>query len=74
VQSLGLESPDLVDAIPRYKMWKVARTKSDGQMTSQSTQIISQKNSKYKTYLTIIVHMFLLLIKLSFVVQDELIE
>jgi len=42
-QSLGLESPDLVDAIPRYEMWKAVRTKSDGQMTSQSAQIISQK-------------------------------
>jgi len=42
-QSLGLESLDLVDAIPRYEMWKAARTKSDGQMTSQSAQIISQK-------------------------------
>jgi len=42
-QSLGLESLDLVDAILRYEMWKVARTKSDGQMTSQSAQIIYQK-------------------------------
>jgi len=32
-----------MDAIPRYDMWKAARTKSDGQMTSQSAQIISQK-------------------------------
>ncbi|QCD96740.1 hypothetical protein DEO72_LG6g1449 [Vigna unguiculata] len=43
LESLGLESPDLVDAIPRYEMWKAVRTKSDGQMTSQSAQIISQK-------------------------------
>ena len=25
-QSLGLESPNLVDAIPRYEVWKAART------------------------------------------------
>jgi len=34
-QSLGLESPYLVLEIPRYEMWKAARTKFDGHMTSQ---------------------------------------
>jgi len=42
-QSLGLEFPDLVPAIPRYDMWKAARTKSDGNMTSQSAQIIYER-------------------------------
>jgi len=42
-QSLGLKSPDLVHVISMYEMWKATRTKSDGQMTSQSAQIISQK-------------------------------
>ena len=43
VQSVGLESSNLEGAIPRYEMWKAIRTKSDEQMTSQSTQMISQK-------------------------------
>jgi len=33
-QALGLESPNEVPAIPRYELWKAARTKSDGIMTS----------------------------------------
>lgn len=42
-EDLGLESPDLVPPPARYEMWKAVRTKSDGQMTSQSAQQISQR-------------------------------
>ncbi|KOM26681.1 hypothetical protein LR48_Vigan304s002800 [Vigna angularis] len=43
VEALGLESPDLAPAPARYELWKVARTKSDGRMTSSSTALIPQK-------------------------------
>ncbi|WVZ17516.1 hypothetical protein V8G54_010498 [Vigna mungo] len=36
VDELGLESPDLAPPPTRYEMWKAARTKSDGNMTSAS--------------------------------------
>ncbi|KOM57402.1 hypothetical protein LR48_Vigan11g043500 [Vigna angularis] len=41
--ALGLESPDLAPATARYELWKAARTKSDGNMTSSSTVLISQR-------------------------------
>ncbi|KOM43469.1 hypothetical protein LR48_Vigan05g107300 [Vigna angularis] len=40
---LGLDSPDLAPALARYELWKAARTKSDGNMTSSSTALISQR-------------------------------
>ncbi|KAL2325753.1 hypothetical protein Fmac_024811 [Flemingia macrophylla] len=39
----GLESADLVDPPPRYELWKAARTRSDGQMTSQSARVIAER-------------------------------
>ncbi|XP_052736348.1 uncharacterized protein LOC108337652 [Vigna angularis] len=45
-ETLGLESPDLAPPPARYEMWKAARTKSNGQMTSQSAQQISQRIDK----------------------------
>ena len=39
----GLESADLVEPLPRYKLWKAARTRSDGQMTSQSARVIAER-------------------------------
>ncbi|KOM25081.1 hypothetical protein LR48_Vigan50s000100 [Vigna angularis] len=41
--ALGHESPNLAPAPARYKLWKVARTKSDGNMTSSSAALISQR-------------------------------
>ncbi|KOM47206.1 hypothetical protein LR48_Vigan07g091000 [Vigna angularis] len=41
--ALGLESPDLAPAPARYELWKAARTKSDGNMTSSSAALISQR-------------------------------
>ncbi|KAG2409439.1 uncharacterized protein HKW66_Vig0001040 [Vigna angularis] len=41
--ALGLESPDLAPAPARYEDWKAARTKSDGNMTSSSAALISQR-------------------------------
>ncbi|KOM24885.1 hypothetical protein LR48_Vigan10s001400 [Vigna angularis] len=41
--ALGLESPDLAPAPHRYELWKAARTKSDGNMTSSSAALISQR-------------------------------
>lgn len=53
----GLESSELVDPIPRYEMWKAARTKSDGQMSSQSAQVIANKivstNTKPKNHISV---------------------
>ncbi|KOM47467.1 hypothetical protein LR48_Vigan07g117100 [Vigna angularis] len=40
---LGLETPDLVPPPARHELWKAARTKSNGQFTSQSAQEISQR-------------------------------
>ncbi|KAG2389795.1 uncharacterized protein HKW66_Vig0178680 [Vigna angularis] len=40
-EELGLESPDLVPSSARHELWKAARTKSNGQFTSQSAQEIS---------------------------------
>ncbi|KAL2319241.1 hypothetical protein Fmac_028210 [Flemingia macrophylla] len=50
----GLESADVVDPPPRYELWKAARTRSDGQMTSRSargrddilTQAIGRPNTR----------------------------
>ncbi|KOM41103.1 hypothetical protein LR48_Vigan04g130100 [Vigna angularis] len=42
-KELGLESPDLAPPPARHELWKAARTKSNGQFTSQSTQEISQR-------------------------------
>jgi len=42
-KSLGFESSNLVAVIPRYEIWKVARTKSNGHMTSQLAQIIFEQ-------------------------------
>ncbi|KAG2402898.1 uncharacterized protein HKW66_Vig0248330 [Vigna angularis] len=42
---LGLETPDLVPPPARHELWKAARTKSNGQFTSQSAQEISQRIS-----------------------------
>ena len=39
----GLDSVDLVEPLPRYELWKAARTRSDGQMTSQSTRVIAER-------------------------------
>ncbi|KOM31455.1 hypothetical protein LR48_Vigan01g101000 [Vigna angularis] len=41
--ALGLESPELAPAPARYELWKAARTKSDGNMTSSSAALISQR-------------------------------
>ncbi|KOM41452.1 hypothetical protein LR48_Vigan04g165000 [Vigna angularis] len=41
--ALGLESSDLAPAPARYELWKAARTKSDGNMTSSSVALISQR-------------------------------
>ena len=41
--TLGLQSLNLISTLPRYEMWKAARTKFDGDMTSQSTQMIYEK-------------------------------
>ncbi|KOM34630.1 hypothetical protein LR48_Vigan02g078000 [Vigna angularis] len=41
--ALGLESLDLAPAPARYELWKAARTKSDGNMTSSSAALISQR-------------------------------
>ncbi|KOM41352.1 hypothetical protein LR48_Vigan04g155000 [Vigna angularis] len=43
--ALGLELPDLAPALARYELWKAARTKSDGNMTSSSAALISQRIS-----------------------------
>ncbi|KOM43100.1 hypothetical protein LR48_Vigan05g070400 [Vigna angularis] len=43
VEELGLESPDLAPPPAIHELWKVARTKSNGQFTSQSTQEISER-------------------------------
>ncbi|KOM28210.1 hypothetical protein LR48_Vigan511s003300 [Vigna angularis] len=37
------ESPDLAPAPARYELWKAAPTKSDGNMTSSSAALISQR-------------------------------
>ncbi|KOM49565.1 hypothetical protein LR48_Vigan08g039200 [Vigna angularis] len=42
-EELGLESPDLAPPPARHELWKAARTKSNGQFTSQSAQKISQR-------------------------------
>ncbi|KOM49933.1 hypothetical protein LR48_Vigan08g076000 [Vigna angularis] len=42
-EALGLESPDLAPAPARYELWKAARTKSDGNMTSSTAALISQR-------------------------------
>ncbi|KOM48262.1 hypothetical protein LR48_Vigan07g196600 [Vigna angularis] len=42
-EELGLESPDLAPPPARHELWKAARTKSNGQFTSQSAQEISQR-------------------------------
>ncbi|KOM47909.1 hypothetical protein LR48_Vigan07g161300 [Vigna angularis] len=42
-EELGLESPDPAPPPARHELWKAARTKFDGQFTSQSTQEISQR-------------------------------
>ncbi|KOM37907.1 hypothetical protein LR48_Vigan03g128900 [Vigna angularis] len=41
--ALELESPDLAPALARYELCKAARTKSDGNMTSSSAALISQR-------------------------------
>ncbi|KOM47509.1 hypothetical protein LR48_Vigan07g121300 [Vigna angularis] len=42
-KELGLESPDLAPLLAMHELWKAARTKSNGQFTSQSAQEISQR-------------------------------
>nr|KYP36504.1 hypothetical protein KK1_042375 [Cajanus cajan] len=42
-EASGVESADLVDPPPCYEMWIAARTKSDGQMTSESARVITDK-------------------------------
>ena len=42
-ESTGIDSSELPSPPPRHEMWKAARTKSDGQMTSESARIIAQK-------------------------------
>ncbi|KOM29328.1 hypothetical protein LR48_Vigan643s000400 [Vigna angularis] len=41
--ALGLESPDLAPTPARYELWKAARTKFDGNTTSSSAALISQR-------------------------------
>ncbi|KOM29048.1 hypothetical protein LR48_Vigan630s000700 [Vigna angularis] len=41
--ALGLESPDLAPPPARHELWKAARTKANGQYTSQSTKEISER-------------------------------
>ncbi|KOM55827.1 hypothetical protein LR48_Vigan10g171900 [Vigna angularis] len=43
VEELGLVSADLAPPPARHELWKAARTKSNGQMTSQFAQEISQR-------------------------------
>ena len=43
VEEVGFEYTDIVSPPPSYEIWKIARTKSDGQMTSQSTYVIVDK-------------------------------
>ena len=50
-ESAGVDSTDLASPPPRYQMWKAARTKSDGQMTSESARIIAQKIVSYNVNL-----------------------
>ena len=49
---LRLESLDLAPPPTRYEMWKAARTKSDGNMTSASALAISQRivSANFKHY------------------------
>ncbi|KOM50021.1 hypothetical protein LR48_Vigan08g084800 [Vigna angularis] len=42
-KELGLESTDLAPPPARHELWKAAQTKSNGQMTSQSAEEISQR-------------------------------
>ncbi|KOM34732.1 hypothetical protein LR48_Vigan02g088200 [Vigna angularis] len=42
-EELGLESPNLAPPLARHELWKAARTKSNGQFTSQSAQELSQR-------------------------------
>ncbi|KOM51782.1 hypothetical protein LR48_Vigan09g044100 [Vigna angularis] len=39
----GLESPDLAPTPTRYELWKAAQTKNNGNMTSSSVALISQR-------------------------------
>nr|KYP31696.1 hypothetical protein KK1_047846 [Cajanus cajan] len=43
VEASGVESADLLDPPPCYEIWITARTKSDEQMTSESTRVITDK-------------------------------
>ncbi|KOM47336.1 hypothetical protein LR48_Vigan07g104000 [Vigna angularis] len=42
-EELGLESPDLAPPPAKHELWKATRTKSNGQVTSQSAQKISRR-------------------------------
>ena len=41
-ESSGIDSSE-VQKPARYELWKAARTKSDGQMTSDSARVIAEK-------------------------------
>ncbi|XP_029125186.1 uncharacterized protein LOC114915402 [Cajanus cajan] len=42
-EAAGVESADRVESPPRHEMWIAARTKSDGQMTSESARVVADK-------------------------------
>nr|KYP42246.1 hypothetical protein KK1_036335 [Cajanus cajan] len=42
-EATGVESADRVESPPRHEMWIAARTKSDGQMTSESARVVADK-------------------------------
>nr|KYP35312.1 hypothetical protein KK1_043655 [Cajanus cajan] len=42
-EAAGVESADRVESPPRHEMWIAARTKLDGQMTSESARVVADK-------------------------------
>nr|KYP41324.1 hypothetical protein KK1_037316 [Cajanus cajan] len=42
-EAAGVESADRVESASRHEMWIAARTKSDGQMTSESARVVADK-------------------------------
>ena len=41
-ESSGIDTVE-VPSPPRYELWKAARTKSDGQMSSDSARVIAER-------------------------------
>ncbi|XP_029130052.1 uncharacterized protein LOC114916784 [Cajanus cajan] len=42
-EAAGVESADRVESPPRHEMWIAARTKSDGQITSEFARVVADK-------------------------------